>query len=94
MIGLPQSFRPFFWSYDFTKLDPQKNKKTVILNLVNYGNLKHWRWLVDFYGIEAVASLLKRVPVTEIRPRVLRLVSILFHIENFNYASRGPNNRK
>lgn len=36
---LPESFRPFFWSYRFEDLDPQKHKKTVIVQLVNYGTL-------------------------------------------------------
>ncbi len=36
---LPDTFRPFFWSYRFEDLDLHKNEKTVIVNLVNYGNL-------------------------------------------------------
>jgi hypothetical protein len=86
---LPESFRPILWSYDFSRLDPLKNQKTIIVQAVNYGTLAHWRWLRESYGADAVRQVLSTVPVTEIRPRARRLASLMFGIDRFNYAPRG-----
>jgi hypothetical protein len=36
---LPQTFRPLLWSYDFSRIDPLKHKKTIIVQALNYGLL-------------------------------------------------------
>jgi len=88
---LPDYFRPILWSYDLDKLNPEKNRKTVIVNVINYGNLKHWRWLKKNYGEEVVRKVLARIRASEIRPGARRLASIIFDVSQFNYASRGTN---
>jgi len=88
---LPEYFKTVLWSYDFVAIDPAKDKKTVIINAINYGDLRHWKWLNEFYGKKIVAEVLKKSPRTEIRPRVRNLVSILFSINNFNYEPRSFN---
>lgn len=95
-IKLPASFKPFFWSYDFFSINPEKQPKTVIVNLINYGDLKHWRWLIDCYGKAKIRNILKEIPATEIRDRSRKLAGLLFNIkeEEFNYALRGANKRR
>jgi len=88
---LPSFFRPILWSYDFDEVDPLRDRKTIIINVINYGDLKHWQWIADFYGKSEVAEVLKNAPITEIRNRVVNLASLLFKIDNWNYASRGVN---
>ena len=86
---LPDFFKPVLWSYNFSAMDPKRHKKTIILNAINYGNLRHWRWLLNYYGRETVKKVLKSAPAGGIRPRVRRLAAILFSVENFNYAPRS-----
>lgn len=86
---LPSFFKPILWSYDFSKINPEKDKESIIIQAINYGNLQHWRWLVKFYGTEEVREVLTKTPATEIRPRAQRLSSIIFSIKKFNYAPRG-----
>jgi hypothetical protein len=86
---LPETFRPLLWSYDFSRVDPLKHKKTIIVQALNYGTLAHWRWLVQSYGREGVRDVLTHVPASEIKPRSLRLASLVFGVERFNYAPRG-----
>jgi len=88
---IPDYFKPLFWSYNFSKLDLVKDKKTIIIQAINYGDLKHWKWLVDKYGQEEIRSILQIVPATEIRDRVKNLITIMFNISNFNYAPRSSN---
>jgi len=86
---LPSFFKPILWSYDFPKLDVWKDKKTIIINTINYGDLKHWRWLIKIYDLKRIRSVIKKVPFTEMRPRVLQLASLIFNIKDFNHAPRG-----
>ena len=87
---LPSFFKPIFWSYNFSLIDPEKDKKLIVINTINYGDLKHWRWLINAYGKEGVRSVLERISSTEIRLRVQRLAAIIFDIKNFHYVPRGP----
>lgn len=87
--SLPDFFRPLMWSYDFRSLDPKKNKKTIILNTINYGDLKHWRWIVNYYGENEVKKVLETIPASALRNRVRKLVSLIFSLKNLNYAPRG-----
>lgn len=91
---LPYFFKSILWSYDFSQIDPQKSKKLIIVNSINYGDLRHWRWLINAYGKEEIRSELERVPVTELRSRARRLAEIIFDIKNFNYAPRGTGRKK
>jgi hypothetical protein len=86
---LPETFRPILWSYDFSRIDPLKHKKTIIVQALNYGTLAHWRWLIQSYGREGVRDVLTHIPTSEIKPRSLRLASLVFGVERFNYAPRG-----
>lgn len=86
---LPDSFRPLFWSYRFEDLDPRKDKKTVIVQLVNYGTLVHWQWLVREYGTTEIKLVLQSIPATEIKPRTRALASLLFSIPHWRHAYRG-----
>lgn len=91
---LPDFFKPLFWSYNFSEIDSEENKRVIVVNTINYGDLKHWRWLVDTYGKEGVRSMLKDIPATELRARVRRLAGIIFNVNNFNYAPRGTGPKK
>ena len=86
---LPETFRPLLWSYDFSRIDPLRHKKTIIVQALNYGTLSQWRWLVESYGREGVQDVVAHIPATELRPRSLRLASLLLGVERFNYAPRG-----
>lgn len=77
------------WSYDFNSLDLEKNKKTIIINTINYGDLKHWRWIVNYYGENEVKKVLENIPAWELRSRVRKLVSLIFSLPDLNYAPRG-----
>jgi hypothetical protein len=86
---LPDRLRPFFWSYRFGELDARKDEKTVITQLINYGSLTEWRWLIRQYGTAEVKRLLESIPATEIKPRSRALASLLFSIPNWRHAHRG-----
>ena len=86
---LPLFFKPILWSYDFNSIDSEEDKRVIIINTINYGDLKHWRWIVKYYGRKNVREMLKKIPFTEIRARVAPLVSIIFSINKFNYEPKS-----
>lgn len=88
---LPEFFKPLFWSYDFNSLDLERHKKTIIVNTINYGDLKHWKWLSDYYGREAIREILTVIPATALRFQAAKLAQLIFGLEVLNYASRGIN---
>jgi len=85
---LPEVFRPLFWSYDFDALDLDTDKKIIVLNVINYGNLEHWQWINGYYGSKGVREILEKVPATEIKKRSGRLAELLFDLK-LNHAPRG-----
>jgi len=86
---LPASFKTILWSYDFATLDPEVDKKTIIVQSINYGDLTHWRWLITHYGKETVHDIIETIPATEFRPRALRLATFLFAVRHLNHVPRG-----
>lgn len=88
---LPMSFEPLFWSQNYEKLDLDLDKKTIIINTINYGDLDQWKWIQTFYGEEIIKDILMKSPHTELRDHVKPLVQIFFSISQFNHASRGTN---
>lgn len=91
---LPDFFKPLFWSYNFVEINPQKNKKLIVVNTINYGDLNHWRWLVQTYGKNGVREILENIPASEVRARARRLAALLFDVKSFNYAPRGTRSKK
>jgi hypothetical protein len=86
---LPSFFKTILWSYDFRALDPEKDKRAIIVQSINYGDLMHWRWLVRYYGRAAIREALEILPASEFRPAALRLAAIMFSVTRLNHASRG-----
>lgn len=88
-MELPEIFKPLLWSYRFSAVDTEEQQKTIIVNAINYGDLRHWRWIAAYYGRETVREVLERIPASELRPRARKLASLLFSIRAFNHAPRS-----
>jgi len=86
---LPESFRYLLWSYRFPEVDPEEDKERIIVNTINYGNWKHWQWIVNYYGAAEVKRTIENLPASEFRPSVLKLLSLLLKIKRMKYATRS-----
>ena len=93
-LRLPESFLPLLWSYDFSFIDVERDRKRIIINTINYGQWKHWKWIVSYYGNKEVKQFIENTPMSEFRPGALKLASILLGIENLKYASRSDKLKK
>ena len=82
-------FVPLFWSYDFSRIDLERHKKTIIVQVLNYGTFTQWRWLIETYGGSPVRTILEQIPAAEIKPRTRQLAALVFDGPRFNYAPRS-----
>lgn len=55
---IPETFKPYLWSYDFDKLDKENNKKIIIENILNYADFNSSRQLFNLYTIEEIKDVL------------------------------------
>lgn len=86
---IPEYFKPILWSYDIRHMDSMKAKRTIIVHAINYGDIKHWRWLIQYYGKDVVREVLEIIPITSLRHRVRKLAALVFEVKKFNYAPRS-----
>ena len=86
---LPSFFKPVLWSYDFSKINPEENIERIIVNTINYGDWRHWQWIVNYYGKNKVKRIIENTPASEFRKGSLRLISLLLGIKKMKYVSRG-----
>lgn len=82
-------FKPLFWSYRFASIDPNRDKRRIIINTINYGKWKHWLWVIKYYGKKEVKKIIEETPKTEFREPALKLISLLLGIKKLKYASRS-----
>lgn len=85
---LPEFFKPLFWSYKFSCVDPEKDKRIVIVNTINYGDWKHWMWMLKFYRKQGLKKTIEEIPGTEFRPPALKLISLLIGITKLDTVSK------
>jgi len=90
---LPKYFKPLFWSYEFASIDPVEHQRLIIVNSLNYGDLKHWRWLIRKYGRGEVKRNIKNIPASEFRKPILSLISLIWGVKQLKYASRSDYTR-
>lgn len=86
--NIPRNLRPLFWSYDFSKLDPAKDQTLIIRQVINYGDLPDWKWIVAAYGILGVRRALRATPTSQLRPPARRLAEVMFGLPSPRYAKR------
>jgi hypothetical protein len=93
-LRLPEFFSPLLWAYDFSSIDVERDKRRIIINTINYGQWKHWQWIVSYYGDKEIKQFIENTPISEFRPRALKLISILLGVKKFKYASRSDKLKK
>lgn len=78
---LPESFKPFLWSYDFEKLDLIKNKKIIILNLLNFGTKECTDELLKLYDRAEIKTAIRNSYESEWDKKSLNYWSYIFSVK-------------
>ena len=89
--ALPRYFKPILWSHNLSAIDPAQSPNLLISKAINYGDLRHWRWIARHYGIEKIRRTLLSLPAAAIRPGARALAAIVFSLPHANdtVAPRG-----
>jgi len=86
---MPHFFKSILWSYDISRIDPQRDIRTIVVQTINYGDWEHWRWLLKKYGKPRLRKLVENIPASEFRPEALALATAILDIKKMKYASRS-----
>lgn len=78
---LPEMLRPFFWSNDFSKLDPAKHQKLIITQILNYGTKQACDWLFSQYSKLEITQIASQIPTGQWNKRSLALWTLVLGIE-------------
>jgi len=54
---IPKYVKTFLWSYDLKKIEPKKDKKIIISNVLNLGTIKATQWIFKQYGKEEIKNV-------------------------------------
>lgn len=77
---IPPSVKTVLWSYDYSKLDLNKDKKTIISQVLNLGSEEAISWLFNTYGKEEIINVASTIPVSSWDKKSLALWSIALQI--------------
>ena len=86
---IPSFFSSILWSYPLALLDPYKDMRVIIVQTINYGEWRHWQWILRIYGRAGVQKIVESIPASEFRPGALVLAKLFFGIKKMRYASRS-----
>ena len=86
---LPESFRPLLWGLKWSTLTALNAKEDIIVRIVNDGDIRQWRWIIERYGKRAIRTLLSHRLVSELYPESRNLARVVFGVNLNHYVRRG-----
>ena len=79
---LPQFLEHYFWFNDIAKLDLQKNKDRVILQILNFGDRKATDWLFSWYSPATITQTITNYGAKgELNEKSLNYWTLLMNID-------------
>ncbi len=63
----PAYLQPVLWSTKSSTLDITKDKTYIIHQILSYGSMKDWRWLLKTYGKEDIVAVFTNNPYKDYR---------------------------
>lgn len=78
----PKFIQPFLWFSDLKKIDLQKDKTRVILNVLNLGTKKATDWLFLYYPKSEIKKVIKGYGAKgELSPKSLNYWTFILNIK-------------
>lgn len=88
MIQLPQSVKATLWSYDLTQIDPEKHKKLIISQVLNFGSLDAISWLFGNYSSDDIKEVTINIPLGSWDKKSLNLWVLYFDLDKSQFKQR------
>jgi len=80
MQPLPKNVQKFLWSADLAKLDLDKSKTRIILNVLNLGDWAATGWLFSQYSRPDIIDAVINYGAKELSPKSLNYWRLLLNI--------------
>ena len=77
---IPQYIQPFLWSYDTKRMNFKKDKKRIIINVLNLGTKKATDWLFKTYTKQEIKTVFKNSLAGEWNKKSLNFWSFIFNL--------------
>ncbi len=78
---ISEKFKPFLWSFDIEKMDPDRDKNRIIINVLNLGSKEATDELFREYDIEIIKELVRNPKPGEWNKKSLNYWSIIFDLK-------------
>jgi hypothetical protein len=85
---IPDFIKPFLWSFDFSKIDIQEDKKRIITNVLNLGTKEATDWLFSVYKKEDIVESIKNPFSGEWNNKSLNFWSFIFDVKSGNVVRK------
>ncbi len=59
--------KSLFWDVDPNKLDSKKNAQFIIGRVLDFGNLKEWKAIKEFYGLKRIRKVAREHIFSDVR---------------------------
>lgn len=79
--SIPDFIKPFLWSYDFSRIDVEKDKKRIITNVLNLGTKEATDWLFSSYTKADIAETIQNPFAGEWNKKSLYFWSFIFNVK-------------
>lgn len=79
----PKQLQGVLWSRDVNKLDMEKDKPYIIHQVLAYGSIDQWKWLIAQYSLDQIKNTFISNPYKDYRaPRYNLVTKYLLEIDN------------
>ena len=83
-VSINDFSKHLFWDINRDELDFEKNKRTIIKNVLEYGLIYDWKIIYNYYGIDVIASTM--LNVRDLDEKALSFISMLSNIPQENFS--------
>lgn len=77
---LPSFINAVLWSYDTSRIDPKKDKKIIISQVLNFGSKDATEWVFKTYGKDEIRKVADTIPASSWDKKSLHFWSLILHI--------------
>ena len=81
MSGIPAFLQSSLWSYDFKKMDPKRDRRTVITQVLNYGTTDQVKWLLRTYSDQEIKTVVREPQRGIWHPESLNFWTKIFNLK-------------
>ncbi|MHB8652183.1 MAG: DUF6922 domain-containing protein [Minisyncoccota bacterium] len=88
-MSIPDSIRPFLWSYDMNVLDEETHRSRIIINILNMGDRAAVEWVFSRYSKDDIKSAIRVSRTGDWGKKSLNFWCQYFSLNTYDIVSRS-----